>query len=177
MRIGHSDFDSATGEVRRDGRTVRIEPQPAAVLTLLAARPGELVSHDELRRAVWGDATHVNFQQSLHYCVRQLRRALGDTDRSTPIIESIPRRGYRLLAAVEPPAREADRAQAATHGSSAIRSGGVGPLVLPGRPRRWAAWVAVAAATVVVVSYVERRPNDHHRVAVAVLQAVHDLVY
>lgn len=178
MHIGDAGFDPATGEVHRHGQVVRLEPQPAAVLSLLAGRPGELVSHDELRRAVWGEATHVNFQQSLHYCVRQVRRALGDTNRSSPLIESIPRRGYRLLAPVEPsPAAGAGRPPRADHRSPAAKPDAGGRLALPSRRFRWAACLAMAAATVVIIAYVERRPNDHHQMAVTVLQTVHDLVY
>ena len=82
MRVGSCDFDAATGELQRDGVVVRLEPQPAALLRLLASRPGELVGHAEIRRAIWGDTTHVNFQQSLHYCVRQVRIALDDSARA-----------------------------------------------------------------------------------------------
>jgi DNA-binding winged helix-turn-helix (wHTH) protein len=64
----------------------------AAVLALLASRPRELVTHDELRKALRGDALYVNFQQNLHYCIRQVRLALNQTGRESTIVESIPRR-------------------------------------------------------------------------------------
>jgi DNA-binding winged helix-turn-helix (wHTH) protein len=101
MRVGDTvDFDPATGEVRRVDRLSRLEPQPSAVLALLASKPGQLIGHDEMRRAIWGDATHVNFQQSLHYCIREIRSALGDDARHSQFIETIPRRGYRLIAPI-----------------------------------------------------------------------------
>ena len=67
--IGGVQFDAASGEVRRDGTVVRLEPQPAAVLALLAGRRGDVVSHDDIRLAVWGDGTHVNVRDGVHYCV------------------------------------------------------------------------------------------------------------
>lgn len=160
IRIGPAAFDPITGEVLRQGMVIRLEPQPAAILALLARCPGALVTHDELRRAVWGDAVHVNFQQNLHYAVRQIRRALGDTDRSAPVIEGVPRRGYRLRAAVAALDAPATRGEATERWR-----------------RRWPLWTGVVAAALVAVAVIERRPNDHHRMAVAALQAVHDLVY
>lgn len=162
MRIGRVLFDPSTGEVRRPrGDFVRLEPQPAAVLALLATTPGQLVTHDALRRRLWGDTVHVNFQQNLHYAVRQVRRALGDDDRAAPLIETVPRRGYRLLAPVA----------STTSPDPALR--------LPEGPRRrrWPLWSAVAAAALLSIAIIERRPNDHHRIAVNILQTVHDLVY
>jgi DNA-binding winged helix-turn-helix (wHTH) protein len=160
MRIGQVVFDPTTGEVQQPtGQVSRLEPQPAAVLALLAASPGKLVRHEDLRHALWGDTVHVNFQPNLHYAVRQVRRALGDVDRTAPIIESVPRRGYRLLAPVDATMNLDARPQ---------------PAFRP-RLRRWPLWAAVAAFLAVAI--VERRPNDHHRIAVAALQAVHDLVY
>lgn len=163
MRIGRAVFDPVTGEVRRPGGEVaRLEPQPAAVLARLAATPGELVTHDTLRHVLWGGTVHVNFQQSLHYAIHQVRRALGDHDRTAPLIESVARRGYRLLAPVESTTKPLE---SLPHGASGLR------------PPRWPVWAAVAAAALLAVAIVERQPNDHHRVATALLQAVHDLVY
>jgi DNA-binding winged helix-turn-helix (wHTH) protein len=162
VRIGRAVFDSRTGEVwQPGGHLIRLEPQPAIVLTLLAAHRGELVTHDVLRKSLWGDSVHVNFQQNLHYAVRQIRRALGESDRSAPVIETIPRRGYRLLAPVELAAIPAR-----------LEHTPDGP-----RQRGWPLWAAVAAAALVAVSILEQRPNDHHRIAVAILQTVHDVVY
>jgi DNA-binding winged helix-turn-helix (wHTH) protein len=161
FRIGGvTVFDSGTGEVTRADATVRLEPQPSALLTMLASRPGDLITHEELRKGIWGDATHVSFRQSLHYCVRQIRRALDDTVRTAPMVETIPRRGYRMRAQVDlvpPPARA--------------------PQPLRSRTGRWPAWLAGAAISLSLVAFLERRPNNHHRIAVEVIRAVHDLVY
>jgi DNA-binding winged helix-turn-helix (wHTH) protein/tetratricopeptide (TPR) repeat protein len=100
------DLDS--GELRRSGVPVRLQPQPAKLLVLLVGRAGELVAREEIREHVWGTDTFVDFDQSVNFCVRQVRTALHD-DASTPCyIETLPRRGYRFIAPVavrsdEPP--------------------------------------------------------------------------
>ena len=71
------------------------------VLEVLTGRPGELVTRSELHAAIWGATTFVDHDQGLNYCIRQIRRALGDTARRPRYIETLPRRGYRFLPAVK----------------------------------------------------------------------------
>jgi hypothetical protein len=68
------------------------------VLQLLAARPGEIVTRDELQRDIWGDDTFVDFDAGLSTCINQVRTALGDRAASPRFIETVPRRGYRFIA-------------------------------------------------------------------------------
>jgi DNA-binding winged helix-turn-helix (wHTH) protein/tetratricopeptide (TPR) repeat protein len=78
----------------------RLEPKVMAVLVCLAERAGEVVSRNTLYEAVWGQA--VVTDQALTNCISELRHHLGD-DRARPrFIETVPRRGYRLIAPVEP---------------------------------------------------------------------------
>src|SRR5581483_284356 len=63
LRFGLFDFDPGAGELRREGVPVRLQPQPAAVLAYLVARPGEVVTRDALRDAVWGGETFVDFDR------------------------------------------------------------------------------------------------------------------
>ena len=164
MRVGPCEFDAVTGEVRRGDVVIRLEPQPAAILRLLAVRPGELVSHDEIRQAVWGESTHVNFQQSLHYCVRQIRIALNDSAREPKFIQTVPRRGYRLTVPAESKPQNHPAQVPPTTASSTVS-------------RRRLVWAGLAAALVVTTLIVEQRPNRHHEMAVAVLGGLHNLVY
>lgn len=154
------EFNSSTGEIRRENTTVRLEPQPAAVLAALAARHGELVTHDELRVAVWGD-TNVKLHDALHYCVRQIRSALGDTAREPRYVETIPRRGYRMRADALAPALPAAPA-------SPIRR------VFP---HPWVVRAAVAAIVMTTAVVIDRRPNNHHEIAVKVVKTLHNLVF
>lgn len=80
---------------------MRLAPQPAQVLALLLARPGELVTRDQIYRDVWGDGTFVDSEQGITHCIKQIRTALGDDADSPRYIQTIPRRGYRFIAPVE----------------------------------------------------------------------------
>lgn len=98
------DFDSDTGEVVKDGRWVRLRPQPARALAHLLDRHGELVSREELQRAIWPEDTFVHFDHGLNSCLKQIRAALGGG--SAPHIETLVKRGFRLVAPVMIVARE-----------------------------------------------------------------------
>ena len=94
-------FDPVIGELTRSDERVDLQNQPSRVLEVLTGRPGELVTRSELHAAVWGATTFVDHDQGLNYCIRQIRRALGDTARRQRYIETLPRRGYRFLPAVK----------------------------------------------------------------------------
>lgn len=79
---------------------VRLQPQPWKVLVALVTRAGQLVPRETLQEAVWGDRL-VEADQGLNYCIREIRRVLGDQARSPTYVETVPRRGYRFLAPVE----------------------------------------------------------------------------
>src|SRR6185503_3800131 len=71
------------------------------VLEILVVEAGTLVTREELRQRIWDNATFVEFDQGLNYCIRQIRLALGD-DAATPVfIETLKKRGYRFIARVE----------------------------------------------------------------------------
>ncbi|MFL6193177.1 MAG: winged helix-turn-helix domain-containing protein, partial [Thermoanaerobaculia bacterium] len=89
-----------SGELFRDGVPVGLQPQPAKVLELLASRSGEVVTREEIRREVWGES-FVDFDASLNFCIKQIRRALEDSATSPRYIETLPRRGYRFLQPIQ----------------------------------------------------------------------------
>ncbi len=99
-RFGTFDFDLRTLELRRDGQPVKLPPQPARVLALLASRPGEVVLREELKAHLWGDDTFVDFERGLNFCILQVRTALGDTSDNPRFVQTVPRRGYRFIAPV-----------------------------------------------------------------------------
>jgi DNA-binding winged helix-turn-helix (wHTH) protein len=96
-RFHECRFDSATGELRRGPVSVLLRPQPAAVLACLLDRAGTLVSREHLHRTLWPDGTHVQFDQGLNSCLKQLRAALGDRRIRPRFIETLTRRGYRFV--------------------------------------------------------------------------------
>lgn len=101
VRFGLFDLDLKTGELRKKGVRVRLQEQPFQVLAMLVQRPGDLVTRDELRARLWPDAVFVDFDQGLNRAVTKIRSALGDLAESPRFVETLERRGYRFLAAVE----------------------------------------------------------------------------
>src|SRR5262245_6995884 len=96
LRFGAFELDLRSGEMRRAGVLIRLQPQPFKVLAMLACRPGELVTREEIQKEVWPAGTFVDFEQSLNFCIRQIRSALGDSALSPRFVETLPRRGYRF---------------------------------------------------------------------------------
>jgi DNA-binding winged helix-turn-helix (wHTH) protein len=104
LRFGTFELDEDAGQLRRDGAPVRLPPQPFRLLVLLASRPGELVSREEIRQQLWGEDTYVDFDQGVNFCIKQVRSALRD-DADRPLyVETVPKRGYRFIAPIERPA-------------------------------------------------------------------------
>ncbi len=103
-RFGVFELDSDTGELRKNGRAVALEPQPAKALALLVANAGDIVTRDELREVVWGAETHVDFDRGIAYCLSQIRTALGDSGDYPRFVQTIPKRGFKFLAPVAPDA-------------------------------------------------------------------------
>src|SRR5258705_8094804 len=102
FRFGAFEIDSRTGELRKNGMRIRCQEQPIQVLVALLERPGELFTREELRRRVWPEDTFVDFDHALNTAIKKIRAALNDDADAPRYIETVPRRGYRLIAQVEP---------------------------------------------------------------------------
>ncbi|MGA9729340.1 MAG: winged helix-turn-helix domain-containing protein [Candidatus Acidiferrales bacterium] len=100
FRFGQFELDAASGELRKAGVSLKLHPQPFRVLLLLAERPKQIVSRDEIQRRLWGDHTFVDFERGINSCVNQIRATLGDDPEKPRYIETLPRRGYRFIASV-----------------------------------------------------------------------------
>jgi DNA-binding winged helix-turn-helix (wHTH) protein len=100
-RFGVYEADAATGELRRQGIRLRLNAQPFQVLCLLLDRPGELLTRDEIARALWPDGVFVDADHGVNSAVNRIREALGDSAASPRFIETLARRGYRFVAPVE----------------------------------------------------------------------------
>jgi DNA-binding winged helix-turn-helix (wHTH) protein/TolB-like protein/tetratricopeptide (TPR) repeat protein len=98
LKIGEWSVDRSADELRRGGETAHVEPKAIEVLLALAARAGEVVSREALLDAVWPGV--VVGDEALTQSIIKLRKALGDDSRTPTYIETIPKRGYRLIAAV-----------------------------------------------------------------------------
>lgn len=107
FRFGLFAFNASNGELRREGALVRLQAQPARVLSLLISHPGEIVSRETLREAIWGQETFVDFERGLNVCIAQIRAALGDDSTSPRYVRTVPRQGYQFIAPVESLSRPA----------------------------------------------------------------------
>jgi TolB-like protein/DNA-binding winged helix-turn-helix (wHTH) protein/Tfp pilus assembly protein PilF len=101
IRFGVFELDVHSGELRKQGRKIRLEGQPVHILICLLENPGELVTREELHRRLWPADTYVNFEHGLNAAVKRLRRALDDSADNPRFVETLPRRGYRFLAPIQ----------------------------------------------------------------------------
>ncbi|MEJ0085768.1 MAG: winged helix-turn-helix domain-containing protein [Pseudomonadota bacterium] len=93
------DFDS--GEISKHGNTHRLQDQPLQILEELVTRPGEVVTREQLIARLWPTGV-VEFDTGLNSAVRKLRVALGDDAETPRYIETLPRKGYRFVARLDP---------------------------------------------------------------------------
>src|SRR5580658_8706745 len=100
-RFGAFEVDAHTGELRRQGVRIKLNAQPFQVLLLLLARPGELLTREEISRELWPDGTFVDYEHGVNSAVNRIREALSDTAAAPRFIETLARRGYRFIAPVE----------------------------------------------------------------------------
>ncbi len=100
LQIGEWRVDPRADEIEADGRVIKLEPLRMRLLMALAERPGEVVLSNELLDTVWKGA--IVTPSSLYQSVAQLRQLLGDSVTEPRYIETVPRKGYRLVAPVLP---------------------------------------------------------------------------
>lgn len=99
--IGDWTVDARANRLIGPAGEVELEPRVMDLLVLLAGRPGEVMSKDEIAAALWGEV-HVN-DDALTRTVFKLRKALGDAARNSRYVATVPKRGYRLVAPVTTP--------------------------------------------------------------------------
>jgi adenylate cyclase len=100
-RFGNFELDLRVGELRRQGLRIRLPEQPFQILAMLLECPGEVVTREAIRERLWSHDTVVEFEHSINTAVKRLREALGDSAERPRFVETLARRGYRFLAAVE----------------------------------------------------------------------------
>src|SRR5215469_2939128 len=103
VRFGTFEADLGSGELRKGGVRIKLHGQPFEILSMLLQRPGEVIPREELRQRLWPTDTFVDFDHGVNTAINRLREALGDSAENPRFVETIPRRGYRFIAPVEPP--------------------------------------------------------------------------
>ncbi|MGH7561613.1 MAG: winged helix-turn-helix domain-containing tetratricopeptide repeat protein [Gemmatimonadales bacterium] len=101
VRFGSFEVDLRAGELRRHGVRINLQQQPFRVLALLLERPGEVVTREELRQAIWPGTAFGSFEEGIDATIHKLRNALGDSAENPRFVETLPRRGYRFIAPVD----------------------------------------------------------------------------
>ena len=145
---------------------LRLQDQPRRVLERLLARPGELVTRQELQDDLWPSGVNVDFDVSLNAAVRRLRQVLSDDAGQARYIETLPRKGYRFIA----PLQRIDSV-APPRSLDSVLSGSIADLVATPklRPtvRSWiiAGGVVVVASLVVTLVVTKKRPTVTTEVA------------
>jgi transcriptional activator of cad operon len=176
FRLGDWCVDPESGRIAKGDTEVVLEPQLMALLMLMTGNPGRVVSRATIEAALWPDV--IVGEDTLARTVSRLRRALGDSARSPRYIETLPKRGYRLIAAVEPlivsrdvesPAAAGDMAMPLADGDPGAcgRSPGADVAVAGSPPRgarrmeRWI-WIGATAGLAVLTSawIAMRLPSD-----------------
>jgi TolB-like protein/DNA-binding winged helix-turn-helix (wHTH) protein len=159
LRLGAFELNLKTGELclpgaDSDGRKVLLQEQPFRVLRFLIDRSGEIATREEIKQRLWPDDTSVDFDHSINVAIATLRRVFGDSAVECRYIETIPRRGYRLIVPVErvepleePPKNRPVRIEA-----------------VPGTPKSWRNYV-VAASSILVLALVGYLSWRHYQSA------------
>jgi Tol biopolymer transport system component/DNA-binding winged helix-turn-helix (wHTH) protein len=100
VRFAEFELDLRAGELRTNGHNVILPEKPFQILAALLERPGEMVTRDELVRRLWPAGTFVDFNLGLNKAVNRLREVLDDSAERRRFIETVPKRGYRFVAAI-----------------------------------------------------------------------------
>src|SRR5207302_8489513 len=98
IRFEDYELDLSTEEIRKNGFSLKLQPQPFKILAYLAMRPGALVARQELRDHVWPGDTFVDFDLAINQAIKQIRAVLSDDAERPRVIATLPRRGFRFIA-------------------------------------------------------------------------------
>jgi DNA-binding winged helix-turn-helix (wHTH) protein/Tol biopolymer transport system component len=154
--FGPFELDLAAGELRKGGILVKLQPQPIQVLRLLAEHAGTLVTRKEIQRCLWSESTFVDFEHGINFSINQIRSALADNAEKPRYIETLPRRGYRFIAAVHPASNGQKPAQIPeTSKETATERIESGPLPMPdskSNTTRKFTWLSIATVGIFCVA-------------------------
>jgi DNA-binding winged helix-turn-helix (wHTH) protein len=104
-RFDEFEVDLRAGELYKAGRKIKLQVLPFQALAILLERPGEVVTRKEFEKRLWPGDTFVDFDHSLNTAIKKLRLALGDDNKKPRFVETLPKRGYRFIGAVEQAAK------------------------------------------------------------------------
>jgi TolB-like protein/DNA-binding winged helix-turn-helix (wHTH) protein/Tfp pilus assembly protein PilF len=176
IRFGGFELDLEAGELRKNGRKLRVEGQPLQILRFLLETPGHVVTREQLQQALWPTDTFVDFEQGINSAIKRLRQALDDSADTPRFIETLPRRGYRFIYPLSIAAEEAGVPVRNRHhrwvtlvplAGVAALTGVLAWLNVFGLPQAWRQRAEVPAVESLAVLRVENRTGDRERDYVA----------
>ena len=157
VRFGVFEVDLRAGELFKQGIKIRLQQQPFRVLALLLEHPGEVVTREDLRRAIWPAGTFVEFDVGLDAAIHKLRSALGDSAENPRLVETLPRRGYRFIATIDGVVASAAAPRVRLPPVAAIIAGAV---ALASIAILWHPWSRPKATSVAVLYFDARDTAD-----------------
>jgi len=146
IRFGAFELGLHSGELRKHGVKVKLRSQSFQILAMLLERPGQVITREELQTRLWGGDTFVDFDRGLNKAVNRLRDALGDSAESPRFIETLPKRGYRFIGAIEMAQNEGPAAEtlASRETPRVLETPELPAVALKGHGRR--RWLLVATS-------------------------------
>jgi TolB-like protein/DNA-binding winged helix-turn-helix (wHTH) protein len=102
LRFGDFELDEGAYELRRFGRPVKLGRQPMDLLLLLIARRGQLVTRNDIVDRLWAKDVFVDVETGVNTAISKIRQALRDSPDAPAFLETVPGKGYRFIATVEP---------------------------------------------------------------------------
>ena len=165
VRFGLFEVDLWTCELRKRALRIRVPHQSFQILAMLLERPGQVITREQLRRALWPSDVFVDFERSLNSAVQKLRSALQDSAQQSRYIETLPKQGYRFIATVELVLSVSEPSQpAATEGPtelpSATKVSDELPAVMSWPRGRWKYWTMAVFVSVLLIAFVW---HQYHR--------------
>jgi TolB-like protein len=160
------EADLHSGELRKNGKRVRLQAQPFQLLVMLLDRPGQLVTREEICQKLWSTDTFVDFDRSLGTAVNKIREVLNDSASEPRFVETLPRRGYRFIGPVRLVAETLQESSPPSSQPQAhrerLRTSSLGRVV-------WAGAAAVLLVSAVAAGFL-LRPHPVRSIAVLPLE-------
>src|SRR6266446_4102386 len=103
VQFGPFEVNLQTGELRKQGIRIRLQPKPWQVLRTLLENPGSVVTREELRSRLWPEDTFIDFESGVNTAINRLRLALSDSADHPRYVETLSRTGYRFVAPLHSP--------------------------------------------------------------------------
>jgi TolB-like protein/DNA-binding winged helix-turn-helix (wHTH) protein/Flp pilus assembly protein TadD len=177
VRFGGFEADLHAGILSHRGHRIRLQEKPFQILALLLERSGDVVTREELRQRLWPADTYVDFDSSVNTALKKLRHALGDPAGEPLYIKTIPRRGYRFIAQIEPGGHSAAPISSSTSLPAALlhRENSETPAAVPLPPanhfprQQWTWLLALTAmfAALLLFNYAMKRNQSSSGVRAA----------